>query len=64
MAVLNTVSLSCLADGSFVLACSALTGRIWEGTVWVFSNMQDFNQCPNLDMVATKTTAGITDAVW
>ena len=53
-----------LADGSFVLASSALTGRMWDGTLWVFSSMQDFKQCPNLDMVATRTTAGITDVLW
>lgn len=52
------------ADGGFLLASSSLTGRFWDGSLWAFRNMEDYKQCPNLDMVATRTTSGISDAVW
>ena len=52
------------ADGSFLVACSYLTGRLWDGRVWVFSSVEAFEQTPNLDMVATTTASGVCDALW
>ena len=52
------------ADGSFALASSTLTGRTWNGALWVFNSMGDFEQCPNLSMVAARTVAGVSDAIW
>lgn len=51
-------------DGCFALASSSLSGRVWDGALWVFQTVADFQQCPNLDMVASRTCAGISDLIW
>ena len=53
-----------LSDGSFALASSSLTGGIWDGSLWVFTSIDDFNQCPVLKNVATQTSSGISDILW
>uniref|UniRef100_A0AAV2M7I8 Methylosome protein WDR77 n=1 Tax=Knipowitschia caucasica TaxID=637954 RepID=A0AAV2M7I8_KNICA len=51
------------ADGSLLLAASSLTGRNWQGSVWVYS---DPTQAPNEGFckAGVQTEAGITDAKW
>lgn len=51
-------------DGSFAVASSSLTGQMWDGNLWVFKSIQDFQECPNLYMVNTRTSAGISDVLW
>ena len=53
-----------IVDGSFAVASSALTGQVWDGNLWVFKSIQDFQECPNMFLVNTRTSAGISDAVW
>ena len=52
------------ADGSFALASSSLTGRTWDGSLWVFNSIEDFRQCPVLNNIATKTASGVSDLLW
>lgn len=51
-------------DGWFVLGTSALTGNVWDGGLSIFSGIEDYQQCPNLTMVACNTPSGVNDAVW
>ena len=50
--------------GWFLLGSSALTGNVWDGKLSVFSDYEDYMQCPNLTMVACNTPSGINDALW
>ncbi|XP_033822593.1 methylosome protein 50 [Periophthalmus magnuspinnatus] len=51
------------ADGALLLAASSLTGRNWQGSVWVYSNPE---QAPNEGFckAGVQTEAGITDVKW
>ena len=60
----NGVPLAHCADGHFLLASSALTGAVWDGAVWVFSALEDYQSCPNRSMIATSTASGVNDALW
>lgn len=60
----KTVFSLSFVDGSFALASSSLTGGVWEGYLWVFTGIDDFNQCPVLRNVATQTSSGISDILW
>lgn len=64
-AVCCNFSLCCTnVDGWFVLGTSALTGNVWDGGLSIFSGIEDYQQCPNLTMVACNTPSGVNDAVW
>ena len=58
------VPLCVMIEGWFVLGSSALTGNIWDGKLHVFSDYEDYLQCPNLTMIACNTPSGINDALW
>lgn len=51
------------ADGTLLLGASSLTGRNWQGSVWVYSNSE---QAPNEGFckAGVQTEAGITDVKW
>lgn len=51
-------------DGSFALGSSTLTGRVWDGNLWVFKSVEEFRNCPNLFMTNTRTSAGLSDLIW
>ncbi len=51
-------------DGSFALASSALTGRIWDGNLWVFKSIKEYQECPNLFLTNTRTSDGMSDVIW
>jgi WD40 repeat protein len=51
-------------DGWFLLGSSALTGKIWDGRLSVFSDYDDYLQCPNLEMISCDTQSGVNDALW
>jgi len=53
-----------VADGSFALASSALTGQIWDGSLWVFQSLAEYRACPNLFLTNTRVSAGMSDAIW
>ena len=52
------------ADGSFALVSSALTGPIWDGSLWVFKSFAEFQACPNVFLTNTRVNAGMSDAIW
>ena len=37
---------------------------MWDGAVWVFSALEDYQSCPNHSMIATSTPSGVNDALW
>ncbi|XP_074529165.1 methylosome protein WDR77 [Halichoeres trimaculatus] len=51
------------ADGTLLLGTSSLTGRSWQGSVWIYS---DPVQAPNEEQckAGVQTEAGVTDAKW
>lgn len=51
------------ADGTLLLGASSLTGRTWQGSVWVYSNSE---QAPNEGFckAGVQTEAGVTDVKW
>lgn len=51
------------ADGTLLLGASSLTGRNWQGSVWIYSNAE---QAPSegLCKAGVQTEAGITDVKW
>lgn len=63
-AVCCTYNSPSVVDGWFVLGTSALTGNVWDGGLSIFSGIEDYQQCPNLKMVACNTPSGVNDAVW
>ena len=60
----SKIPLFYILDGSFALASSSLTGGVWDGSLWVFTSIDDFNECPVLRNVATQTSSGISDILW
>lgn len=51
------------ADGTLLLGASSLTGRTWQGSLWVYSNAE---QAPNEGFckAGVQTEAGVTDVKW
>nr|XP_057910248.1 methylosome protein 50 [Doryrhamphus excisus] len=51
------------ADGTLLLGSSSLTGRSWQGSVWIYSNPE---QAPNEGFckAGVQTEAGVTDVKW
>ena len=50
-------------DGTLLLGASSLTGRSWQGSLWIYS---DPEQAPNEGFckAGVQTEAGITDVKW
>ncbi|XP_061640543.1 methylosome protein WDR77-like [Phyllopteryx taeniolatus] len=50
-------------DGTLLLGASSLTGRSWQGSVWIYSNPE---QAPNEGFckAGVQTETGITDVKW
>ena len=53
-----------ITDDWFLLGSSALTGNIWDGRLSVFSDYEDYQQCPNLALTGCDTPSGVNDALW
>ncbi|XP_047438961.1 methylosome protein 50 [Mugil cephalus] len=51
------------ADGTLLLGASSLSGRSWQGSVWIYS---DPEQAPNEGFckAGVQTEAGVTDVKW
>lgn len=51
------------ADGTMLLGASSLTGRSWQGSVWIYSSPE---QAPNEGFckAGVQTEAGVIDAKW
>ncbi|XP_041837534.1 methylosome protein 50 [Melanotaenia boesemani] len=51
------------ADGTLLLGSSSLTGRNWQGSVWIYS---DSKQAPNEGFckAGVQTETGVTDVKW
>ncbi|XP_054639626.1 methylosome protein 50 [Dunckerocampus dactyliophorus] len=51
------------ADGTLLLGSSSLTGRSWQGSVWIYTNPE---QAPNEGFckAGVQTEAGVTDVKW
>lgn len=51
------------SDGTLLLGASSLSGRSWQGSVWIYS---DPNQAPNEGFckAGVQTEAGVTDVKW
>ncbi|KAF7670179.1 hypothetical protein LDENG_00068210 [Lucifuga dentata] len=51
------------ADGTLLLAASSLSGRSWQGSIWIYS---DPEQAPNEGFckAGVQTEAGVTDVKW
>lgn len=55
--------LTLFTDGTLLLAASSLSGRSWQGSLWIYS---DPEQAPNEGFckAGVQTEAGITDIKW
>ncbi|KAK9529056.1 hypothetical protein VZT92_013173 [Zoarces viviparus] len=51
------------ADGTLLLGASSLTGRSWQGSLWIYS---DSKQAPDEELckAGVQTESGVTDAKW
>lgn len=51
------------ADGTLLLGASSLTGRSWQGSLWIYS---DSKQAPDEELckAGVQTESGVTDVKW
>ena len=53
-------------DGSIALLSSSLTGQIWDGLIWVFSNYSELNDVAKetMSILGYAMPSGGSDVVW
>jgi len=52
-----------VSDGSLLLGASSLSGRSWQGSVWVYSDPK-LAPSEGYCKAGVQTDAGVTDARW